>query len=129
MSLRRRLRGQALADFLATHPILNDSPLVTELLDEEVMVIEEVNPYWEMYFDRASRILALSEGSIIKRKAGVGVVFRTRHNDILYCSYSHRLKEDCSNNEALIIELTLALDMGITHLYAFGDSQLVVRQL
>lgn len=31
--------------------------------------------------------------------------------------------------EALIMGLTIALDIGIIFLYVFGDSQLVIRQL
>lgn len=44
---------QQLPDFLASHPVLDDSPLVTEILNEEIMAI---NPegWWEMYFDSAS---------------------------------------------------------------------------
>lgn len=34
---QRAVKGQALADFLATHPILDDSPLRMELPDENVM--------------------------------------------------------------------------------------------
>lgn len=45
------IKGKALADFLVAHPIPNDSSLVTEPLDEEVMVTKEVGPHWEMYFD------------------------------------------------------------------------------
>lgn len=43
-----------MADFLAAHPIPDDSPLVTDLPDEEVMQVE-IQKGWEMYFDGASR--------------------------------------------------------------------------
>lgn len=76
---RKAIKDQALVDFLAAHPILDDSPLITKLSDEEVMVAEESNPQCEMYFDGTSCLLALSEGGIIKRRAGLGVIFRTPH--------------------------------------------------
>lgn len=37
---QRAVKGQALADFLAAHPLPDDSPLVTDLPDEEVMTSE-----------------------------------------------------------------------------------------
>jgi len=46
--------GTILADFLAAHPIPDDSPLATDLPDEEVMQIE-IKRGWKMYFDWASR--------------------------------------------------------------------------
>ena len=129
---QRAVKGQALADFLAAHPVPDDSPLITELPDEEVLLVDEGSSYWELYFDGASRVTAVSPAGVIKRKAGAGVVFRTPANGRIYHSYS-LLKDNCSNNEAeyeaLIIGLALALDMGMTHLHIFGDSQLVIRQL
>lgn len=38
---QRAMKGQVLADFLASHPILTNSPLNYDLLDEEVFVIEK----------------------------------------------------------------------------------------
>ncbi|GFY81152.1 hypothetical protein Acr_01g0009610 [Actinidia rufa] len=57
-------KGQALADFLAAHPVPADSPLSEDFPDEEVMMTEYKHPL-EMYFDGASR----EDG------AGAGVVF------------------------------------------------------
>jgi hypothetical protein len=42
--------GTILADFLAAHPIPDDSPPATDLPDEEVMQIE-IKRGWKMYFD------------------------------------------------------------------------------
>ncbi|KAK2983961.1 hypothetical protein RJ640_009684 [Escallonia rubra] len=41
------VKGQALIDFLVAHPVLDDSPLVLDLSDEEVMLIE-IKKGWEM---------------------------------------------------------------------------------
>lgn len=60
-----------------------------------------------------------------------GVVFVTPQKGIIYQSCS--LLKECSNNqaeyEALITGLEMALDMGISVLKVFGDSQLVIRQM
>ena len=47
------VKGQALADFLAHHPIPDDWELTDELPDEDAMVVEVQQP-WKMYFDGAS---------------------------------------------------------------------------
>ena len=47
------VKGQALAEFLAVHPVPDDSPLITDLPDEEVFTTELEAP-WELYFDGAS---------------------------------------------------------------------------
>ncbi|XP_060182770.1 uncharacterized protein LOC132612672 [Lycium barbarum] len=46
----KAVKGQALADFLADHPIPDDWELTDELPDEDAMVIEIQRP-WKMYFD------------------------------------------------------------------------------
>nr|CAD1827498.1 unnamed protein product [Ananas comosus var. bracteatus] len=124
--------SKALANFLAAHPIPDDSPLITDLPDEEVMVVEHISPHWQMYFDGASRTLPAIDGNTPRRKAGAGVVFVTPTKGVIYHSLS-LLKQECSNNEAeyeaLIFGLVTALNMGIFYLYAYGDSQLVIRQV
>ncbi|XP_070050774.1 uncharacterized protein [Nicotiana tomentosiformis] len=59
----KAVKGQALADFLADHPIPDDWELTDELPDEDAMVIE-VQPLWKMYFDGATH----------REGAGAGVV-------------------------------------------------------
>ena len=46
---QKAIKGQVLADFLAAHPIPDDSPLACEFPDEEVMCTESPEPTWEMY--------------------------------------------------------------------------------
>ncbi|KAM0833194.1 hypothetical protein ACQ4PT_064416 [Festuca glaucescens] len=50
----KAIKGQALADFLAAHPIPEDSPLITNLPDEEVFTAELEGP-WELYFRRNAK--------------------------------------------------------------------------
>jgi ribonuclease HI len=127
---QKAVKGQALADFLAAHPVPDDSPLVIDLPDEEVFSVGVESP-WELYFDGASRAETNPDGTLNKR-AGAGLVFKTPQGETLYHSFS-LLKEECSNNEAeyeaLIFGLLLALSMDIQNLHAYGDSQLVVRQI
>ncbi|XP_070045682.1 uncharacterized protein [Nicotiana tomentosiformis] len=68
----KAVKGQALANFLANHPIPDDWELTDELSDKDAMVIE-VQPPWKMYFDgaahrgRAALILGLEMAVEIKR--------------------------------------------------------------
>ncbi|XP_070039195.1 uncharacterized protein [Nicotiana tomentosiformis] len=114
------IKGQALADFLADHPIPDDWELTTELLDEDAMVIE-VQPPWKIHFDGATH----------RRGVGAGVVFVTSQGEVF--SYSFTLTQLCSNNvteyQAIILGLEMAVEMKRLQLQVFGDSQLVINQL
>ncbi|XP_049405316.1 uncharacterized protein LOC125868805 [Solanum stenotomum] len=117
---QKAVKGQAVANFLADHPIPNDWELTDKLPDEDAMLIE-VLPHWKMYFDGAAH----------RGGAGAGVVFITSQEEILPFSFS--LKQCCSNNvaeyQALILGLEMAVDMKQLNLQVFGDSQLVINQL
>ncbi|XP_060182048.1 uncharacterized protein LOC132611671 [Lycium barbarum] len=117
---QKAVKGQALADFLADHPIPDDWELTDELPDEDAMVVEIQSP-WKMYFDGAAQ----------RDGAGAGVVFVTPQGEVL--PYSFTLTQHCSNNvaeyQALILGLEMAVDMKQLQLQVFGDSQLVINQL
>jgi hypothetical protein len=72
---QKSVKGQALADFLAAHPVPDDSPPITDLPDEEVFTVELEAP-WELYFDGASRI-EVDPHCTPRRRARVGLVFKT----------------------------------------------------
>ncbi|CAL8989853.1 unnamed protein product [Prunus brigantina] len=116
---QKAIKGQALADFLAAHPTPDNMELSADLPDEEVFTTEALT--WQLYFDGAAR----------RNGAGAGLVFITPSGGLI--PYSFSLLALCSNNvaeyEALIIGLEIALEMHIDGLQAYGDSQLVVRQL
>jgi ribonuclease HI len=128
---QKAIKGQVLADFLAEHPIPDDSPLTCEFPDEEVMHAEEENPGWEMYFDGASSIRPTTGKQIPKVQAGIGLVFITPRKGII--RHSLALTEPCTNNEAeyeaLIAGLELAIQAGIQKIRVHGDSQLVINQV
>ncbi|XP_070013470.1 uncharacterized protein [Nicotiana sylvestris] len=69
---KKTIKGQALADFLADHPIPDNWELSDELPDEDAMVIE-IQPPWKMYFDGATH----------REGAGPGIVFITSQGEIL----------------------------------------------
>jgi hypothetical protein len=80
------VKGQALAEFLAAHPVPDDSPLITDLPDEEVFSTELEAP-WELYFDGASRMDTEPDGTP-RRRAGAGLVFKTPQGGVMYHSFS-----------------------------------------
>jgi len=89
---QKAVKGQALADFLAAHPVSESLKLHEDIPDEifesNMISADEV---WQMFFDGASRID--SKGRII---AGMGVVFTSPQNHVLPRAFL--LMEPCSNN-------------------------------
>ncbi|XP_028091577.1 uncharacterized protein LOC114291891 [Camellia sinensis] len=128
---QKAVKGQALANFFAAHPVPDDSPLVIDLPNEEVTQVE-IQKGCEMYFDGASRSPdGKKQENPKNNKAGIGIVFVTPDNAII--THSFVLSEGCSNNEAeyeaIIVGLKLALQIPIEKLSIYGDSELVVKQL
>ena len=117
---QKAIKGQALADFLANHPIPDDWELSDDLPNEEVMLVEMSQP-WKMFFDGAAQ----------RDGAGARVVFVTPEGDVL--PYSFTLVKCCSNNvaeyQALILGLEMAMDSKTTRLEVFGDSKLIINQV
>ncbi|KAG9444234.1 hypothetical protein H6P81_015574 [Aristolochia fimbriata] len=117
---QRAIKGQALANFLADHPVPAEWELTEEFPDEEIFLVE-VLPPWEMYFDGAAR----------RNGDGAGVLFVSPKKDLL--PYSFALTQICSNNEAeyqaLLLELGIAVKMQLPQLHIHSDSALVIKQL
>ena len=118
---QKAVKGQALANFLAAHPIPDDFPIDDDLPNEDVFAMTVTKSTWKMYFDGACR----QSGS------GAGVIFITPDEGVI--PYSFTLTSAVSNNsaeyEALIIGLEIAINMGLDTLSVYGDSQLVINQL
>jgi ribonuclease HI len=106
------MKGQVVADFIVEHWI-ND----THKLDMSYLTITP----WTLYFD----------GSVCNEGQGIGIVL-VSPSDVSF-DFSSRLKTYCTNNqaeyEALLFGLELLNCMGVKHVKAFGDSQLVVQQV
>ncbi|KAG9450556.1 hypothetical protein H6P81_010521 [Aristolochia fimbriata] len=117
---QRAIKGQALANFLADHPVSAEWELTEEFPDEEMFLVE-VLPPWEMYFDGAAR----------RNGAGAGVLFVSPKKDLL--PYSFVLTQNCSNIEAeyqvLLLGLDIAVEMQLPQLYIYDDTALVIKQL
>ncbi|XP_039138784.1 uncharacterized protein LOC120276118 [Dioscorea cayenensis subsp. rotundata] len=128
---QKAIKGQALADFLAAHPLPDESPLRCDLPDEETLAIEERKQCWQMYFDGASLIQLAIRPKIPQVRAGIGLIFISPDGGIL--RYSLSLSRPCTKNEAeyeaLIAGLELAVSMGVQSLHIYGDSQLIINQV
>jgi len=122
--------GQAMADFLANHPILESLKLYDDLSDEiaedNATHVSPEEQVWQLFFDRSLR--TGPKGNVI---TGVGVVFIFPHNYVIAFAFS--LTEPCSKYvveyNALLIRMQLAEEIGVKHLEAYGDSKLIVNQV
>ena len=127
---QKAIKGQAVADFLADHPVPQTSKMYEDLPDEiaEVCMTQASfeGQIWQLFFDGASR--SNPDGKIV---AGVGVVLISPQNYVLPRAFS--LTEPCTNNvaeyNALLIGMQLAQELGVKYLEAYGDSQLIVNQV
>ena len=81
---QKAIKGQALADFLANHPVPDDSPLLSELPGEEILLMEDDSQYWELYFDGASSPEFDDHHMLIRVKVGVDLVFVTPTGGIIH---------------------------------------------
>ncbi|XP_015078299.1 uncharacterized protein LOC107022106 [Solanum pennellii] len=110
------VKGQALANFLANHPLPGKWETSDEFLDEDAFFTEEL-PSWTMFFDGSAR------------REGVVLISPKQ----LILPFSFVLDEACSNNvaeyEALIVGLVMESDMKIPQLDVYVDSQLIIIQL
>jgi ribonuclease HI len=106
---RKVIKSQVLADFLAEWV---DTQLPTAPIQPEL---------WTMYFD----------GSLMKKGAGTGLLFISPLGK--HVRYVLRLHFPAPNNvveyEALVNGLRIAVELGVRHLDARGDSQLVIDQV
>lgn len=94
---QKAIKGKALADFLAGHPVPDDSPLNTDLPDEEVLTVEAGFPKCEIHFGGTPRTEKI-EDQTPKTRSGAGVVFVTPQKGVIHFSFA--LLKGCSKNEA-----------------------------
>ena len=62
---RKAIKGQAIADQLASAPLTDDQPLHIEFRDESIMHVTQRS--WKMFFD----------GSFTQHGSGAGILFIT----------------------------------------------------
>jgi ribonuclease HI len=106
---QKAIKSQVLVDFVA------------KWVDTQLPVAPIQPELWTMYFD----------GSLMKTGAGAGLLFISPLGKHL--RYVLRLHFSASNNvaeyEALVNGLRIAIELGVRHLNARGDSQLVIDQV
>ncbi|KAG9454312.1 hypothetical protein H6P81_007216 [Aristolochia fimbriata] len=110
--VQRAIKGQALANFLADHPVPTEWELTEEFLDEEIFLVE-ILPPWKMCFDGVAR----------RNGAGAGVLFVSPKDDLLPSSFVHT--QNCSNNVAEYQAPLLGLCMAITGEFEVKKIELV----
>ncbi|RDX66509.1 rnhA, partial [Mucuna pruriens] len=119
------IKGSALAEQLAYHPLTNPQPSSYEFLDEHLMVAaaDKARPdnEWTMWFDGASNIVG----------NGIGVVLISPSDQCF--PFAAKLGFDCTNNmaeyEACTMGLLMALEYQVKRLKVFRDLALVIYQL
>jgi ribonuclease HI len=120
-----------LADFLAAHPIQDNSPLKCDFSDKEALHTEEGNPIWVLYFNGASSIRPVTGLRVPTIRVGIGLVFVTSEGGIT--RHSLALTEPYKNNkvkyEALIAGMELSLELEVKVVRIFRDSQLIINQI
>jgi ribonuclease HI len=108
----KSMKGQVVADFIVEHRVDD-----THELDILYLIVTP----WTLYFD----------GLICNEGQGIDIVLVSPSNTSF--DLSSRLKTYCTNKqteyEALLFGLELLNCMGVKHMNAFSDSQLVVQPI
>ncbi|RDY00697.1 rnhA, partial [Mucuna pruriens] len=117
---QKAIKGSALAEQLAYHPLNEYHPLSHEFLEVHIMMAEK-NEQKKLWFDGASNLLGNGIGAVLTSLKGQ------------YFPFSTRLGFDCTNNmaeyEACAMGISMAIEHQIGKLKVFGDSALVIYQL
>ncbi|XP_074283351.1 uncharacterized protein LOC141607901 [Silene latifolia] len=114
----RGINKQALADFVSDF-----STAIQNLADKEILTLkgDKEAEVWQMHIDGASN----------QRGAGVGLILRSPHGDLI--AQAFRCEFKATNNEteyeALLLGMQLALELGVRNLEVYGDSLLIVNHM
>ena len=127
---RKAIKGQAVADFLADHPVPGTSKFYDDLPDEIVEVnlinASSEEQVWQLFYDGASR--TNPKGNI---NVGMRVVIISPHKYVIPRPFL--LTESYSNNvskyNTLLIRMQLAEEIGVKNLEAYSDSKLIINQV
>ena len=114
---QKAVKGQAIADFLTSHPSLE----INEETEALVEAMEISFKPWTLLFD----------GSRTQEVSGCGIIIISPQEVKTELSFQFDFK--CTNNEAeyeaLIIGLEILREMGARNVKVIGDSQLVINHL
>ncbi|XP_070057216.1 uncharacterized protein [Nicotiana tomentosiformis] len=123
---KKAVKGQALADHLAKHPVDREyEPLKMYFPDEEVSFVGEditkAYDVWRMFFYGATNFKGVGIGAVLVSETGQ------------HYSVSVKLRFPCTNNmaeyKACILGLRLAIVMNVQELLVTGDSDLLMHQV
>ncbi|XP_026459615.1 uncharacterized protein LOC113360310 [Papaver somniferum] len=119
---QKSVKGRAISDHLASHPLLNNTELKIDFPYEWVMCadIAEDRP-WKMYFDSAHNKQGRDVGALLDSPEGIRTPIVIR------------LCFTCSNNvteyEARIAGLAAAIEINVKSIIVYGDSLLIINQI
>jgi len=115
---RKSVKGRAVAEFLADHPVEGPEDTEFQFPDENVMAVE--GDAWKLYFDGAAN----------QKGFGVGILLVSPEGPHIPLAF--KLNFEVTNNqaeyEACLIGMEAALEVGVKKLEVIGDSNLVVSQ-
>ncbi|KAH7838736.1 hypothetical protein Vadar_030466 [Vaccinium darrowii] len=115
---RKSVKGRAVAEFLADHPIQGPEDTEFQFPDEHVMTVSE--DVWKLYFDGAANQKGFGSGILLVSPEGPHIPL------------SFKLNFEVTNNqaeyEACIVGMEAALEIGVKKMEVVGDSNLVVSQ-
>ena len=117
---QKSIKGHAIAQHLAYHPLPDSSSIDESFPDEELGAILDQDASWMLYFD----------GALNSKGCGIGIVLLSPEKVCIPQAY--QLAFPATNNiaeyEALLTGLKVALSLGVKELRIVGDSQLILRQ-
>ncbi|RDX73065.1 Retrovirus-related Pol polyprotein from transposon 17.6, partial [Mucuna pruriens] len=115
---QKAVKGSALAEELARHPLDECHPLSHEFLGKHILMAEESKfeaevEGWKLWFDRASNLLGNKIGAVLPSPSSQ------------YFPFWARLGFDCTNNmaeyEACAMGITMAIEHQIGKLKLYGE--------
>ena len=118
------IKGNVLADHLASLPVIDSRVIDDDFLDEEITGVTGLSG-WCMYFGGATNHSGY----------GIGVLLISPHGDhiprsiCLVFSNCYPTTNNIVEHEACILGLETALELGIRGMEIFCDSNLVIRQI
>ncbi|KAI8529927.1 hypothetical protein RHMOL_Rhmol11G0013400 [Rhododendron molle] len=113
---RKSVKGRAVVEFLAYHPV--DGPEDSDFVFPDEVVLTVVEDVWTLYFDGAANQKGYGIGVLLINGSQIPLAFK--------------LHLDVTNNQAeyqaCIVGMEAALTLGVEKLKVIGDSNLIVSQ-
>ena len=121
---QKSIKRSVLADHLASLPITDIRVIDDDFLDEEIAGVTNLSS-WRMYFDGAANHSGYGIGVLLISPRGDHIPRSVR----LAIADRYLATNNIVENEACILGLETALELGIRKMEIFGDSNLVIRHI